>query len=141
MTYLSNMFFCFLSHYGWFGFKVSKKGLYKQFKKKFDIDICIIEQKIQCWVRIRWKKCKYAHSKSNRRKTFAHSNKSQKLNFSVTFLLIKFFAWVFLQLFPWIQDLHHIMRFLYPYCLFEIFFSSYYHFLQSLNANADETAQ
>jgi hypothetical protein len=43
--------------------------------------------------------------------TFAHSDKSQKLYFSILFSLITIFAWQFLQLFHWIQNKCQILSF------------------------------
>jgi hypothetical protein len=50
-------------------------------------------------------------------------SKSEKVHISVTYLLIHFFTWNFLQLFQWIQNKHQILRFIIlskcPYfCLF-----------------------
>ncbi len=62
--------------------------------------IGIIKCKIYCRIRIHWKKCKKKlYPKSYRFKNVAHINKSQKLHFSVTFLLITFFVLAFLQFF------------------------------------------
>jgi hypothetical protein len=49
----------------------------------------------------------------------------------------------FKELFQWILNQHHILRFLTPNCIYEkiIFGGSYYHFLQTLKSNANETAQ
>jgi hypothetical protein len=50
--------------------------------------------------------------RSSRPKTFAHSNKSKKFNFSVTFPLKNFCRLRFSQLFQRIQNQHQILRFL-----------------------------
>jgi hypothetical protein len=50
-------------------------------KSKIDAEFASVE-----------KNPKKNHTKSYRPKTFAHSNKSQKLHFSVPFSLITFFA-------------------------------------------------
>ncbi len=61
---------------------------------------------------IRWQKCKKFTQKSYRPKGFTHSYESQPLNFSVTFLLMSFLAWVFLQLFQQIRNQRQILHFL-----------------------------
>jgi hypothetical protein len=61
--------------------------------------------------------------------------------FSVTFLLIKFFRMSFLAIFPMDSKLASNSAFFDTHIACLNLFTSYYHFLQSLNANADETAQ
>ncbi len=59
--------------------------------------------------------------RSYRPETFAYSNKSKKLNFSVAFLLITkyntFFAWIFLQFFQRIRNQHTVIHFRLSWCL------------------------
>jgi hypothetical protein len=87
----------------------------------------IIKCKIQCWFRIRWKSAKKFTQKSYRRKTFAHSNKSKKLHFSVTFLLITFFHEFFRNFFTRFNISIQFCVFWYPNCFFEeISFTSYF---------------
>ncbi len=65
------------------------------------------------------------------------------MHISVTFLLITFFGCIFSKLFLRIQNQRKILRFLIPILNFLIkkFFCSYLHFLYTLIANAQETAQ
>jgi hypothetical protein len=83
-------------------------------------------------------KVKKLSQKSYRPKTFAHSNKSQKRNFSVTFSLITF-SHNFLQLF---QSASHFL-FLIPVLQFWDNFlgGSYEHFWQSLKATAGKNGK
>jgi hypothetical protein len=68
-------------------------------------------------------------------------SKSEKVHFSVTFLLIPFFGYIFLNFFQRIRNQREILRFLTPFPIFSknIFFRSYLYFFRTLTAQ--ETAQ
>ncbi len=77
--------------------------------------------------------------------TFTHSNtvKVKKHHFSVTSPLITFLREFFCSFFNRFENSIKFCVFLYPYCLCDEFFvyHAYEHFLQTLKAKADETAE
>jgi hypothetical protein len=67
----------------------------------------------------------------------------KKVHFSVTFLLITLFWYIFSKLFQRIRNQREILRFLTPFSIFseKNFFRSCLYFFRTLTANAQETAQ
>ncbi len=99
-TFIKCVFSFFSSILSSFGFQVSKKCYCntskKSFWQKFDSGSnAKYDAEFECLEKMQ----NHSPKRSYMPKTFAHSNKSQKLNLSVTFPLITFSAWVFFQLY------------------------------------------
>ncbi len=129
-----------------FGFKVWKKYLYCMTFNKFfleKIEEGVKKRRISRWFWIRWKSCEKMHQKKVIRKTsLTNRSKSEKVHFSVTFLLITFFRAFFQNCF---NRFEISVKFWVFWHLFRLkkknILRSYLYFFQTLIANSQETAQ
>jgi hypothetical protein len=144
-THLQNTFFDFLSRFLRVLLQSLKKVLIWPKKNFFEqIKKVVKKRRILRWFRICWKICeKIRHKKVISKTSLTNMSKSEKVHFSVTFLLITFFCKFFQNFFNGFEISVKFWVFWHLFQFFQkrIFYRSYLYFFQTLTANVQETAQ